>query len=89
MVAWEAGRILAAGGHPLTLIPCACHRNLGDARLRDGKNLLGPRTGWIPVTSTGMRKRERRRSGETFLMHDGLYWCAAFYTESLAGFGPP
>ena len=41
--------------------PCACHRDPAAPRLRRGKRSFSPRTwaGWIPVTSTGMRKSNK------------------------------
>ncbi len=53
----------AEGPHPLDPHPCACHRDPAAPRLRRGKRSFSPRTwsGWIPVTSTGMRKANKRR----------------------------
>ena len=46
-------------GRPPNPHSCARHRNPADTRLRGGKTPLSPRTwaDWIPVTSTGMRRR--------------------------------
>ena len=43
------------------LIPCARHRDPAAPRPRRGKSSFSPRTwsGWIPVTSTGMRKSNK------------------------------
>ncbi len=40
---------------------CACHRDPAAPRLRRGKRCFSPRTwsGWIPVTSTGMRESNK------------------------------
>jgi hypothetical protein len=47
---------------PLYPHPCARHRDPAAPRLRRGKRSFSPRTwsGWIPVTSTGVRGSTRR-----------------------------